>query len=126
MTALDPDAPDPIDIHVGKLLRARRLAAGVTQQDLGETLGVTFQQIQKYETGANRISASKLYKAARALGLAPSAFFEGLDTSEDTNLTRQFVDFLASPTSNRLAAAFTQLTPVQQRVLTDLAETLAS
>lgn len=126
MTVPDPDAPDPIDIHVGKLLRARRLSAGVTQQDLGETLGVTFQQIQKYETGANRISASKLYKAARALGLAPSAFFEGLDTSEDTNLTRQFVDFLAAPSSTRLAAAFTQLTPVQQRVLTDLAETLAS
>lgn len=126
MNALAPDAPDPIDVHVGKLLRARRLAAGVTQQDLGETLGVTFQQIQKYETGANRISASKLYKAARALGLSPSAFFEGLDTSEDTGLTRQFVDFLAAPNSNRLAVAFTQLTPVQQRVLTDLAETLAS
>lgn len=124
MSPLDLDAPDPIDIHVGKLLRARRLAAGVTQQDLGDMLGVSFQQIQKYETGSNRISASKMYKAARALGLAPSAFFEGLETTEDTNLTRQYVDFLAAPNSNRLAVAFTQLTPAQQRVLTDLAESM--
>lgn len=118
------DAPDPIDVHVGKLLRARRLALGVSQQELAEALGLTFQQVQKYESGANRISASKLYKAARALQTSPSTFFEGLDTAEDTSVLGQFADFLAAPSSNRLATAFPQLTPAQQRLLTDLAESL--
>jgi transcriptional regulator with XRE-family HTH domain len=126
MKPLTPDAPDPIDLHVGKLLRARRQALGVSQQELAVALEVSFQQIQKYESGANRISASKLYKAARALRIAPSALFEGLETEPETSVLSQYADFIAAPNSNRLATAFQQLTPNQQRVLTDLAETMAS
>lgn len=126
MRTLDSDAPDPIDVHVGRQLRVHRLALGVSQQALAEALDVSFQQIQKYESGSNRISASKLYKASRALGIAPSALFEGLEVDDGSNLLGQFADFIAVPSSNRLAAAFPQLTPVQQRLLTDLAETLVS
>lgn len=126
MRTLDSDAPDPIDIHVGRQLRVHRLALGVSQQALADALEVSFQQIQKYESGANRISASKLYKASRALGIAPSALFEGLEVDDGSNVLGQFADFIAVPSSNRLAAAFPQLTPVQQRLLTDLAETLVS
>ncbi|USQ95281.1 helix-turn-helix domain-containing protein [Caulobacter sp. RL271] len=126
MSAPDLNAPDPIDIHVGRLVRARRLALGVSQQDLAEALGVSFQQVQKYESGTNRISASKLYKAARALNASPSAFFEGLETAGDASVLTPFADFMAAPSSNRLAVVYPQLTPVQQRILTDLAETLAS
>ncbi|MBF0247043.1 MAG: helix-turn-helix transcriptional regulator [Alphaproteobacteria bacterium] len=68
--------PHPIDIHVGSRLRERRIAAGVTQEGLAEALAVTFQQVQKYERGANRISASKLWEAARRLQVQPSYFFE--------------------------------------------------
>ncbi|WP_454715466.1 helix-turn-helix domain-containing protein [Caulobacter segnis] len=126
MRTLDSDAPDPIDIHVGRQLRVHRLALGVSQQALADALAVSFQQIQKYESGANRISASKLYKASRALGIAPSALFEGLEVDDGSNVLGQFADFIAVPSSNRLAAAFPHLTPVQQRLLTDLAETLVS
>jgi len=69
----------PIDLYVGQRLRSLRRHAGMGQAELAEVLGVTFQQIQKYETGANRISASKLYEAANALGTHIGAFFEGYD-----------------------------------------------
>ncbi|PTS83183.1 hypothetical protein DBR41_22200 [Pseudomonas sp. HMWF010] len=72
------DAANPIDVHVGKMVRARRKALGMSQTELAETLGITFQQVQKYERGSNRISASKLYEAARTMKMEISTFFEGL------------------------------------------------
>ncbi len=73
MDVTRPDGPDPIDIAVGLRLRELRKARGMSQEALGKALGITFQQIQKYERGSNRISASMLVKAARALGVAPNA-----------------------------------------------------
>lgn len=70
---------DPIDAHVGKALRTLRHTAGVTQQSLAEAMGITFQQVQKYESGKNRISASRLKMAADALGVSVGDFFRGLD-----------------------------------------------
>lgn len=70
--------PDPIDAHVGRQLRQRRDALKISQATLGLKLGVTFQQIQKYERGANRISASTLWRIAGVLGVGPGYFFEGL------------------------------------------------
>ncbi len=67
----------PVDLYVGRRLRSLRLAAGMGQAELAAVVGVTFQQIQKYETAANRISASKLYEIANALGTDIGAFFEG-------------------------------------------------
>jgi transcriptional regulator with XRE-family HTH domain len=75
----DPDrSPNPIDVHVGLQVRLRRKALKISQEKLAEALGLTFQQVQKYERGANRISASKLYEIARALRVSIAWFFEGL------------------------------------------------
>ena len=73
------DGPDPVDRHVGGQLRLRRAQAGMTQTDLGVKLGLSFQAVQKYETGENRVSASRLYQMARILDVSPAYFFAGLD-----------------------------------------------
>lgn len=67
-----------VDVHVGKRIRHRRWLLGMTQQQLAEQVGIKFQQIQKYETGANRVSASRLWDIADSLGVPVSFFFEGL------------------------------------------------
>jgi transcriptional regulator with XRE-family HTH domain len=69
--------PNPVDRHVGSRLRSRRVEAGLSQEKLGEALGITFQQIQKYEKGLNRIGASRLQKAASVLSVSVNYFFEG-------------------------------------------------
>ena len=69
----------PVDVHVGKRVRHRRWLVGMTQQQLAECVGIKFQQIQKYETGANRISASRLWDIADALDVPVNFFFEGLE-----------------------------------------------
>ena len=69
---------NPVDVHVGARLRLRRMALGVSQEKLGEQLGVTFQQVQKYEKGANRIGASRLYQISRVLEAPIQYFFEDL------------------------------------------------
>lgn len=71
--------PDPIDIHVGAKIRVRRKQLGISQSALAETLGLTFQQVQKYERGSNRVSASMLFKTSQKLESPVSYFFEGLD-----------------------------------------------
>jgi transcriptional regulator with XRE-family HTH domain len=77
-----PERPDqgvdPVDLHVGARIRMRRRFIGMSQQSLADALGLTFQQVQKYERGSNRVSASKLFEIAGALGVATSYFFEGL------------------------------------------------
>ncbi len=70
-----------VDRHVGARTRSLRLQRGVSQSELASVLGVSFQQVQKYETGANRVSASKLYSIAQALMVRPGYFFDGLDDS---------------------------------------------
>ncbi|MGE5515631.1 MAG: helix-turn-helix domain-containing protein [Bacteroidota bacterium] len=70
--------PDPIDIHVGGRVRLRRTLMGLSQTELANALGLTFQQVQKYERGANRISASRLYKMAETLSVPVSFFFDGM------------------------------------------------
>lgn len=72
--------PDPVDVHVGHRVRHIRILCDLTQEELGEKIGVSYQQIQKYETGANRISASKLYAIATTFAVAPGWFFEDLTT----------------------------------------------
>lgn len=72
------EAPDPIDIHVGKRLKARRVGLRISQSEIGAALDVTFQQIQKYENGANRIGASNLFRLAKALSVDVSYFYEDM------------------------------------------------
>ena len=74
--------PNPVDVHVGKRLRQRRTFVGMTQEQLGAALGITFQQIQKYERGANRIGASRLFDICRILDVAPQFFFEAMPSGE--------------------------------------------
>lgn len=72
-------SPNPVDIFVGSRIRMRRLMLGMSQEKLGESLGITFQQVQKYEKGTNRVGASRLQAIANTLGVAPSFFFEGTE-----------------------------------------------
>lgn len=74
---------NPIDLHIGQRVRHRRWLLGMTQQQLALSVGIRFQQIQKYESGANRISASRLWDLARALEMPVSFFFEGLESAKD-------------------------------------------
>ena len=76
--AVSERGPEEVDVHVGARVRMRRRFLGLTQQALAESLNLTFQQVQKYERGANRVSASKLYEIARALQVPVPYFFEGL------------------------------------------------
>ncbi len=78
-----PPKPHPVDVHVGKHLRTQRALFGLNQTDLAEKLGVTFQQLQKYESGANRMSASRLWEASKVLGVPVSYFFKGLGEKTD-------------------------------------------
>ncbi|MDP6603497.1 MAG: helix-turn-helix transcriptional regulator [Rhodospirillales bacterium] len=73
--------PDPIDAHVGSRVRARRVGLRLSQTKLGYAIGVTFQQVQKYENGTNRIGASNLYKVAKALAVDVAYFYEGVEES---------------------------------------------
>ncbi len=79
MTSSKKLASAQIDQHVGARLRVRRKQIGMSQSGLAEALGLTFQQVQKYERGANRVSASKLYETARVLGVDVAYFFEGVE-----------------------------------------------
>jgi transcriptional regulator with XRE-family HTH domain len=94
-----------IDIHVGARTRALRIQRGVSQAELASELGLSFQQVQKYETAANRISASKLYTIAKVLRVRPCYFFDGLysDDSETITLDQEAARFAAlfSKVSNK-------------------------
>src|SRR3954447_22631788 len=82
----EPDrGPNPIDRHVGLRIRLRRKELGISQERLAESIGLTFQQVQKYERAANRVSASKLWEVARALNTSISYFYDGLPVDGDLN-----------------------------------------
>jgi transcriptional regulator with XRE-family HTH domain len=127
-------SPNPVDLHVGGRVRMRRKVLGVSQERLAEALGLTFQQVQKYERGANRVSASKLYEIARFLSAPVAYFFEGLsDPSAPGGPgvadggAEQFVhEFLMTPEGLELAAAFPKIgRPRLRRRILDLVRALA-
>ena len=115
--------PNPIDIHVGSRVRLRRMMLGMSQEKLGEQLGITFQQIQKYEKGTNRIGASRLQHIARVLSVPVSFFFEDAPASPAENPTgvaepasvNYVVDFLSSSEGIQLNKAFVRIKDAQQR-----------
>jgi transcriptional regulator with XRE-family HTH domain len=121
--------PNPVDLHVGARIRMRRKILGVSQERLAENLGLTFQQIQKYERGANRVSASKLYEIARSLQSSVGYFFEGLaDTVDGVSETGEpFVhDFLMTPEGLELATLFPKITkPKVRRRILELVRSMA-
>lgn len=76
-SSVEGDMPNPVDVFVGQKLRSRRSLIGITQENLAEAAGITFQQVQKYEKGRNRLSASRLYQFSRVLDVPVAYFFEG-------------------------------------------------
>ena len=116
----------PVDVHVGKRVRHRRWMVGMTQQQLAERVGIKFQQIQKYETGMNRVSASRLWEIGSALGVTVSFFFEGLgDKSADTSSDDLPGDLLADKEALELIRSYYSIPENQRRRLFDLARVLS-
>ena len=114
--------PNPVDLHVGARIRMRRKILGVSQERLADDLGLTFQQIQKYERGANRVSASKLYEIAKSLQSPVGYFFEGLvDSAAGVSEGGEpFVhDFLMTDEGLELATVFPRISraKVRRRIL---------
>lgn len=124
--------PNPIDIHVGSRIRLRRNMLGFSQEKLGESLGITFQQIQKYEKGTNRVGASRLQAISSILNVPVSFFFEDAPGSEtqpagfaEDNDSTYIVDFMNSNEGVQLTRAFTKITdPKIRRKIIDLVKTL--
>jgi transcriptional regulator with XRE-family HTH domain len=114
----------PVDVHVGDKLRQRRWMTGLTQQQLGESVGIRFQQIQKYENAANRVSASRLWDIATALDVPISFFFEGIDGQvADTGEARAGV--LSDKEAINLVRVYGAIPKEQRRKLLDLARILS-
>ncbi len=118
-------APHKVDRHVGALIRAKRRAMGMSQSKLAEALGVTFQQVQKYERGTNRVSSSKLYEIAQKLDTPLSTFFEGLDQpAGEEELSGNLIDFLGEHGSQDLVVAFRAMNPTLRNCLVALAKAM--
>ena len=116
-----------IDLHLGKRLRRRRRLLGLTQQQLADAVGVRFQQIQKYECGANRISAARLWSLAEALEVPVSYFYDGLSASAPVEIPPERGDggeILARKETQDLIRAYYQLGERPRRRLLDLAKSL--
>ncbi len=120
------DVSNDIDLHLGKRLRRRRRLLGLTQQQLAEAVGVRFQQIQKYECGANRISAARLWSLAEALEVQVGYFYEGLGAANghDPGNERGEGEVLARKETQDLIQAYYQLSERPRRRLLDLARSL--
>lgn len=118
--------PHPVDVHVGKRIRHRRWLAGMTQQQLAQSVGIKFQQIQKYETGANRVSASRLWDIADALDVEVSFFFEGLETEDAPQESGGVpADILGDKEALELVRSYYSIPENQRRRLFDLARVLS-
>ena len=120
--------PDPMDMHVGSRVRLRRTLLGWSQEQLGDALNLTFQQIQKYERGSNRIGAGRLFELAKALGVSVSFFYEGLeDDSSGKGGKDAWDDMLGRRETVELVKAYYNIKDeeTRQRVY-DLARTLGS
>lgn len=117
----------PVDVHVGKRIRHRRWLVGMTQQQLAEKVGIKFQQIQKYETGMNRVSASRLWDIASALSITVSFFFEGLDEAEASVAFETDVpnDILKDKEALELVRSYYAIPETQRRRLFELARVLS-
>ncbi|MEA2934689.1 MAG: hypothetical protein QOD74_1335 [Variibacter sp.] len=133
MSLLAKKAPNPVDRHVGSRVRMRRMMLGMSQERLGDALSLTFQQVQKYEKGTNRIGASRLQQIADILQVSVSFFFEGAPGqtskggfSEGSSPT-YVSDFLATQDGLALSRAFVQIknSKLRKRIV-DLVESIAS
>lgn len=123
--------PNPIDIHVGSRIRLRRSMVGMSQEKLGESLGITFQQVQKYEKGTNRVGASRLQNIADTLDVPVSFFFEnapsdgGDGSGMQESSSNYVVNFLSSSEGLQLNRAFVKISdPKVRKRIIELVRTL--
>ena len=119
--------PDPIDVEVGQRIRIQRLAAGLSQSELAERIGVTFQQVQKYEKGANRVGAGRLTQIAHVLNVPVSSFFEGREAIDKVahQGMKSPLAALAQPYAYRLLRAYTSIAdPELRRTIVEFVEQL--
>ena len=117
----------PVDEHVGKRLRQRRWLVGMTQQQLAEHVGIKFQQIQKYETGANRVSASRLWDIASTLDVSINFFFDGLQAEKGVKVQSDAMpsDLMGDKEALDLVRSYYAIPENQRRRLFDLARVLS-
>ena len=124
-------APNPVDRYVGGRVRMRRMMLAMSQEKLGESLGLTFQQVQKYEKGTNRIGASRLQQISEILQVPVSFFFDGAPNArshgaQDAPSPAYVSDFLATSEGLALTKAFTRIKgPRLRRRIVDLVEEIA-
>ena len=128
-------APNPVDKYVGSRVRMRRIMLGMSQEKLGEALGLTFQQVQKYEKGTNRVGASRIQQIAEILQVPVSFLFEGgpgggiakLDGMSEVPSPSYVSDFLATSEGLALTRAFTRITDAKlRRSIVDMVEQIAA
>ncbi|HTJ89773.1 MAG TPA: helix-turn-helix transcriptional regulator [Rhizomicrobium sp.] len=120
---------NPIDVQVGNRVRIRRMLIGMSQERLGDLLGLTFQQVQKYEKGVNRIGAGRLYEVARILNVPVDFFYEGVGDApgiSDAEVAPPVLEFVSSGEGLQLSLAFMKIkdSKVRKRVL-DLVKSLS-
>ena len=118
----------PVDVHVGKRIRHRRWLVGMTQQQLAQHVGIKFQQIQKYETGANRVSASRLWDISETLEVPISFFFDGLEREQAQQSATDSVppDLMGDKEALELIRSYYSIPENQRRRLFDLARVLSN
>jgi len=127
VSELSTKAPDPMDIALGAAVRIRRRSLGISQEALAEQCGVSFQQIQKYENGANRISFSRLVQIARALQCRVVDLMDVLDSPDGSNHTElDILTRMRTPGALELLSAFERLSPETRTSLLSLMRTLAA
>jgi transcriptional regulator with XRE-family HTH domain len=129
---IEPSQPNPVDLYVGGRVRMRRKFLGLSQEHLAESIELTFQQVQKYERGANRISSSKLYEIGKVLKVPVAYFFEGYDDGQtmdgfNESASEKFVHgFLMTTEGIELAEAFPRINNAKhRRKILDLVRALA-
>ena len=117
----------PVDLHVGKRIRQRRWLVGMTQQQLAEQVGIKFQQVQKYETGANRVSASRLWDISEAMDVPVNFFFEGIENEVTAAGSTDSVpaDLMGDKEALDLVRSYYSIPENQRRRLFDLARVLS-
>lgn len=128
-----PRSANPVDSHVGSKIRLRRQVLKMSQEKLGESLGVTFQQVQKYERGANRVGASRLYKLSQVLDVPIGFFFEGIAGADVVDSVAEgeqppiTYDFVNSPDGQELITAFARIkSDSVKRQIIELARSFAN
>lgn len=124
-------SPNPVDVHIGGRIRLARITLSMSQENLGERLGLTFQQVQKYEKGANRVGGSRLWHISQILEVPPAFFFEGLDDpaldkAGTSAIVRERNAFMSTSEGSKLVSRFQAIeSDATRRAVLDLLTTFA-